>query len=233
MIFLFLLSTWVLQSGDTLMFMENSEIIDRIILDEHVASDSPGQVVIRQAKVSPNKKRYVVHETTQNIENDSILRTKISFYDAEKNRLFEESAAGDRNISFELSDVRDSLFIITSWDHLYRKPVFYVIANGETVEVIKEGEWQRIVSYKMSSNSRYILFHTRNPYYGKPWDYIFFWDLETNNNWDYLFPTCLSCKKARIDLDVDDNGRSEVIHKKEHRIFSREGVLVDIYLKMQ
>jgi hypothetical protein len=212
--------------------MENSEIIDEMILGEYVTGDSSDEMVIRQAKVSPNKKRYFVHESTQNIENDSLLRTKIVFYDAEKNSLREDSAAGDRSISFELSDIRDSLFIITKCDRFYGKPAFFVIMNGETVEVIQEGEWQRIVSYKISPNDRYILFHTRNPYYGKPWDYIYFWDLETSRSWDYLFPTCLSCKKARIDLDVDDSGRSEVIHKKEHRIFSKEGVLVDIYLKI-
>ena len=131
-----------------------------------------------------------------------------------------------------MGTVPASLFIITKCDRFYREPAFIVIRNGETVEVIQEGEWQRIVSYKISANDRYLLFHTRKPYHGKPWDYIFFWDLRTGRNWDYIFPTCLSCKKSRIDLGVDNSGRSEVIHKNEHRIFSKEGVLVDIYLKM-
>ena len=232
MIFIFLLNAWVLQSGDTLMFMENSEIVDRVILNEHVAGDSSGQAVVRQAKISPNQKRYFIHEAVHNVENDSLLRSKISFYDSEKKKLHEESAIGDRNISFELSNVRDSIFVVTYCDRFYREPAFFVIMVGETFEVIKEGEWQRIVSYKISPNDRYIVFHTRKPYHGKLWDYIYFWDLVARRDWDYLFPTCLSCKKARIDLGVDAEGRSEVIHKKEHRIFSKEGVLVDIYMKM-
>lgn len=232
MIILFILSIWVLQSGDTLMFLENSEIIEKIIMGEDIAGDGSNQVVIKQAKVSPNKQRYFVHESIQDIASDSLLRTKISFYDAENTVLYETSAVGDRSISYELSEIRNSLFIVTKWDEIYRNPTLDVIASGEKVEVIKDGEWQRIVSYKISPNDRYILFHTRKPYYGKPWDYIYFWDLKTGRNWDYIFPTCLSCKKSRIDVAVDDSGRAEVIHKKEHRIFSKEGVLVDIYTKM-
>ena len=68
MIFLLLLNAWVLQNGDTLMFMENSEIVARIILGEHVAEDSSGQAVMRQAKVSPNKRRYFIHEAIHNDE---------------------------------------------------------------------------------------------------------------------------------------------------------------------
>jgi hypothetical protein len=189
-------------------------------------------VIIKQAKVSPSEKRCFVHETVQDMENDSLLRTKISFYDAGGSVLFEASAAGDRSISYELSEIRDSLIVITKWDRIYRHPSFDVIKNGEKVELIKDGEWQRIVSYEISPNDRYILFHTRKPYYGKPWDYIYFWDLKTGRTWDYIFPTCLSCKKGRIELGVDDSGQSEVIHKKEHRIFSREGLLLDIFMKM-
>ena len=233
MILIFLLNVLVHQSGDTLMFMENSEIVERVILNEHVAGDSSRQIVVQQAKVSPNKRRYLVYEAVHNIENDSLLHSKISFYDSEKQKLYEESTVGSRHISFELSDVRDSIFVITHCDRFYREPAFFVIMPGETVEVIKEGEWQRIVSYEISSNDKYIVFHTRNPYHGKPWDYIYFWDLETREDWEYLFPTCLSCKKARIFLGVDAEGRAEVVHKKEHRIFSKEGMLLDIFMKMQ
>ena len=117
--------------------MENGEIIDKIIMHEHTVGDSSNQVVIEQAKVSPNKQRYFVHESLQDLENDSLLRTTISFYDAEKTILFETKAMGARSISFELSEIRDSLFIITKCDRFYREPAFIVIRNGETVEVIQ------------------------------------------------------------------------------------------------
>ncbi len=232
MIILLLLSTCVLQRGDTLMFLENNEIVDRVTLGEHLA-DSANQVIIRQAKVSPDKKRYLIHEAVQNVENGSPLSSRISFYDAERNKLHEESTTGERGVAFDLSDVRNSIFIVTYCNRFYREPALFVIVDSETLEVIKQGAWQIIVSYKVSPNDRYILFHTRKPYHGKPWDYIYFCDLETGSDWDYLFPTCLSCKKSRIDLDIDDSGRSKVTHKNEHRIFSKEGVLLDIYLKMQ
>jgi hypothetical protein len=212
--------------------MENSEIVERVILNEHVAGDSAGQAVVQRAKVSPDKKRYFIHEAVHNIENDSLLRSKISFYDSEKKKLHEESALGKRKISYELSEVRDSIFVVTYCDRFYREPELFVITPSDTLEAIRQGEWQRIVSYEISSNDKYIVFHTRNPYHGKPWDYIYFWDLENRSDWKYLFPTCLSCKKARIYLGVDAEGRSEVIHKKEHRIFSKEGTLIDIYMKM-
>lgn len=84
MILIFLLNVLVHQSGDTLMFMENSEIVERVILNEHVAGDSSRQIVVQQAKVSPNKRRYLVYEAVHNIENDSLLHSKISFHDSEK-----------------------------------------------------------------------------------------------------------------------------------------------------
>jgi hypothetical protein len=62
-------------------------------------------------------------------------------------------------------------------------------------------------------------------------DSIYFYDLIAAKDWDYLFPSCLSCKKSRIYLEVDNDGRAEVIHKNEHRVFTSGGILTDIYLR--
>ena len=106
----------------------------------------------------------------------------------------------------------------------------FVFFNSKQREIILvQNKREGIICWVLE----YLLFHTRNPYYDKPWDYIYFCDLETGKSWEYLFPTCLSCKRGRIELEIDDNGRSEVIHRKEHRVFSSKGVLEDIYLKLQ
>jgi len=241
---LFLVCNLVLQNGDTLIFLRNGEVVEKQVLTVKAIEDDQGkQMVSCQAKVSPDNKAYLIHKIKQEVviteeaeletENDTVTSTEILFLNAKKETLYAEQASGTRYISYELSDIYDSLFVLATWDQYYNNPSFSVVKDGEKTEIIKEGDWQRIVSYKISPNKRFILFHTRNPYHGKSWDYIFFYDLYSGHTWDYMFPTCLSCKKGRIELEVDDDGRSEVIHKREHRVFSRDGVIQDIYLKLQ
>ena len=176
---------------------------------------------------------YFVYKAVCKIDNDSVLRAEISVFDAQRNKILEEKTRGSRNLSYELSSLHESLLVVATWDHFFSNPALVVIKGDNRIGVVEEGQWQRVVSYKVAPNNRYLLFHTRNPYHDKSWDYIYFYDLRTSKSWDYIFPTCLSCKKARIDLYVDDNGQSEVIHKNEHRIFSKDGVLKDIFLTLQ
>jgi len=241
---LFLVCNLVFQNGDTIIFMKNGKVIDKQTMTDHTIKDNQReQRVFCLTKVSSDNRFYLVHKTKQEITvvyetgdeiiKDTTTSTEISFLNARKDTLYAEKTSGKRYISYELSDIHNSLFVLTTWDQHNNNPAFYIIKNGEKTEVIKEGTWQRIVSYKVSPNNRFILFHTRNPYHGTLWDYIFFYDLNAGNSWDYIFPTCLSCKKGRIELEIDDNGRSEVIHKQEHRVFSRDGVIQDIYLRLQ
>jgi hypothetical protein len=241
---LFLMCNLVFLNGDTLIFMKNGGVIDQKKLTIHTIRNTQGEKRISlQAKVSPDNRFYLIHETKQeivivqdaghDIRKDTSTSTEISFHNAEMEILYAEKTGDNRYISYELSNIHNSLFVLTTWDEHNNNPAFSIIKDGKKTEIIKEDQWQRIVSYKMSSNNRFLLFHTRNPYHGKPWDYIFFYDRNTGNSWEYIFPTCLSCKKGRIELEIDDNGRSEVIHKKEHRVFSPDGVIQDIYLKLQ
>lgn len=233
MIFL-LVGTVVFQNGDTLFFRSEESCRDTLVLQSGPADDTATVYLVELAKIAPDSGSYFIYSAIyRKSEPESLMSSTITFYDAEKRQLFEEKGEGGRNISFELSGVYDSLCIIASWDQYNNNPSFDVIKGATRKQVVKEGDWQRIVSYKISPNRRYILFHARNPYHGRPWDYIYFYDLDTDNNWDYIFPTCLSCKKARIDLELDENGRSTVIHKQEHRVFSPEGILEDIYLDLQ
>ena len=72
----------------------------------------------------------------------------------------------------------------------------------------------------------------RKRYSRKLWDYLYFIDLQTKQNWEYMFPTCLSCKRTNITLAIDDNGQVEAVHRAEHRVFSSEGKLIDIFLQV-
>ncbi|MBA7544100.1 hypothetical protein ES705_36447 [subsurface metagenome] len=98
--------------------------------------------------------------------------------------------------------------------------------------IINSGDWTRIVDYKLSQNCRYLVFHTRRPYARKLWDYIYFIDLKTKKDWQYLFPICISCKRGKFSLDVNNTGQVDVVYKAEHRIFSKEGKLLDIFIKL-
>lgn len=231
---LFLLGTLVLQNGDTLFFAEDSSYVDTVVMQTWIVENKGAIRVTEKAKVGTDNTIYLIHSAVYGLTApESLLSSTIAFYDAKKNKLLEDKSRGGRNIAYDLSNIHDSLFIVTTWDHQYRKPALYVVKDDKKLEIVKEGDWERIVSYKVSPNNQYIVFHVRNPYHEKPWDYIYFYDLTTGRNWDYLFPSCLSCKKSRIYLTVNNDGRSEVIHKNEHRIFSPDGVLEDIYLKPQ
>jgi hypothetical protein len=231
---LFLIGTLVFQNGDTLFFTRDSSCVDTVVMHTWIVDGRESVRVTEKAKVGPDNTTYLIHSSVYSLTApESLLSSTIKFYDAQKNKLLEETSKGGRNISYDLSNIHDSIFVITTWDRQYGKPALYVVKDDKKIEIVKEGDWERIVSYEVSSNNRYVLFHARNPYHEKPWDYIYFYDLTTGRNWDYLFPSCLSCKKSRIYLKVNNDGRAEVIHKNEHRVFSPDGVLEDIYLKLQ
>jgi hypothetical protein len=233
MITFLLIGLLVHQSGDTIKFMEQDVLVDIMTLQTDQHEDSIGQIVIRKAGVSEDHRRYFIHEASYKGGNEEgeILYSKISFYDAEKNLLWEERVDAPRSISYDYSGIYNGLLVITDWDRHCGYPALSIMGDGEKVEIIKEGDWQQLMDFKISPNGKYLLFHTRNPYSGKIWDYLYFFDLNEGISWDYLFPVCFSCKRGTVDLGVDDSGRSEAVYKGEHRIFSKQGALVDFFLK--
>jgi hypothetical protein len=231
MIFLLVVGTLVFQNGDTIRFIDDGDLVDIIVLGNSIETDSAGRRLARRGKVSDDNRFLSIHEAVYG-SGDEVLTSKVSFYDANRNLLWEERGVGSRSIAHELSGVHNKLFIVGTWEQFSINPTFSVIIDSAKIDLIKEGEWEQVVDYKVSPNGKYFLFHTRNPYNYKTWDYIYFYDLDTRNAWDYLFPTCVSCKRARIDLRVDDEGRAEVVYKNEHRIFSKLGTLEDLFLKL-
>jgi hypothetical protein len=228
---LLLISAVILQDGDSLFILRSNDAVDTLIIAAVVIDSTSGFRLENRVKVADSEDKYCLYEEKYLLEADSLVSTKISFFDEHHTMILEEEIADGRKISFELSNIYDSILVVTTWDYRYGKPSLYVVRDEKRQEVIKEGEWNRIVSYQVSANNRFMIFHMRNPYYDKPWDYVYFYDLATGQDWDYLFPSCLSCKKSRIYLRVDNDGRSEVVHKNEHRVFSAYGVLENIYLK--
>ncbi|UCG92532.1 MAG: hypothetical protein JSV97_02135 [candidate division WOR-3 bacterium] len=226
------LNTLVYQNGDTLFFTVQDSVADTWILGDEIQKvDTLNITIHRKAKISPDGKSFFVFEETHTPNNIQPLQTKIIFYDEEKEKIWEESNDDQRKLSFKLSNVFDSLVIIVDTERNGTLPRLSTYKNREKTVIIEKGEWQRMVNYAVSPHCRYMAFHNRNPYSGKMWDYIYSIDLLSKKNWTYLFPLCLSCKRGKINLTIDNNGTVEVIHKGEHRIFSSEGNLKDFFIK--
>ncbi len=232
MITFFLIGLLVYQNADTLQFIDQDSIVDIIILEDEDCGDSLGRIVVRLGKVSDDHKSYLVYEAMQAGEED-VVQSKISFYDVDKNLVWEELGQEGRNISYDFSGIYGGALVVTIWDRLSSDPDFFVVKDGEKIKIIDKGEWQQLLDYKISPNGQYFLFYTRNPRNGKTWDYLYFYDLVERRDWDYLFPTCMSCKRGWVDINVDDSGRSEAVYKGEHRVFSKAGVLEEIFMKIQ
>lgn len=231
MITLFLVGMLVYQNGDTLQFVTQDSVVDIIILEDSVIVGGTGYVTVRQGKVSEDHTCYLIHEAVI-LDGDEVVRSKVTFLDADKNLLWEEEGEEGRNISYDFCGIYSGIMVVTLWDRHGGYPVFYAIKDGEKVEIIEKGEWQQLLDYKVSPNGRYFFFYARNPYSGKMWDYLYFYDLVERRDWEYLFPTCMSCKRGWVDISIDDGGRAEAVYKGEHRVFSKTGVLEEIFMKI-
>lgn len=234
MFIVFLVATLVYQTGDTLVFMAHDSIVDRWVMGEYIEkSDSTEIQVVKRAKVSLDNEFFLVHEEKRTLDYQH-LQSKISFYDGTKKMLWNDAYEDSTKILFEQSDIYDSLFVVVVSDIFGREPELYMIDRSlQKRIVVEKGTWMRVLSYAISPNCHFFVAHTRRLQFRKPWDYIFFVDLRTEMSWEYLFPACISCKRARISLGVDDYGQVDVVYKAEHRIFSKEGKLVDIYLELE
>ncbi len=232
MIFFFCINVLVFQSGDTLLFEEHGRIVETWVLGEEVDGDSiVRERRIRQAKVSPDNRLFFVHTLVVD-GNYEYVRSEIVFYTAAQEQILREAYKGDEKVLYKSSEVHDSLFIVAVGDKYNKDPYLRTIKDGEETMLFERGTWQRIVSVELSPNNKYLVLHPRKRYSRKLWDYIYFVDLTTKRDWEYQFPTCLSCKRTNISLAVNDDGQVEAIHKAEHRVFSKEGKLIDIFLQI-
>ena len=228
MIMLFMLNIFVYQNGDTLLFTERDSIIDRWILGETFQQiDSLEETIIKNAKISSNNEFFFIHE--EKYAHTAHTQSKIVLYNKYRERVWADSTSDSTFITFELSNIYDSLLIVVTAERNGWLPSLSAVKDSKEEILIERGDWNKIIDYKISPNNRYLLFHNKKPYSGKNWDHIYFIDLETKKEWQYLFPTCVSCKRSRIKLHIDDEGKAELVYKTEHRIFSKEGKLIDIF----
>lgn len=232
MLFLFCISTLVFQSGDTLLFEEHDCIVETWVLGEEVDGDSiVRERRIRQAKVSSDNHRFFIHTLAVD-GNYEYVRSEIVFYTAAQEQILREAYSGGEKVLYKSSEVGDNLFVVAVGDKFNKDPQLRIIKDGEETVIFEHGTWQRIVSVELSPNNEYLALHVRKRYSRKLWDYIYFIDLTTKQDWEYQFPTCLSCKRTNISLAVNDDGQVEAVHKAEHRVFSKEGKLIDIFLQI-
>lgn len=222
----------VFQQGDTLRFLKNNEVIDQWLLFEDPQNQSSDHLVYtRRSKVSVDSSHFFIYEEERHTLTDSVF-TKITLYNAGQVKLWEKCMRKGRRISFYLTDIYKDIIILVTTNSGHTNPSLEIIINKKKKEIIKENEWHRIIRYAISPNMQYLVLHVKNPHNKKMWDYIYFVDIDTYDNWTYLFPICVSCKRKKIELAVYDNGKSEVIYKGEHRVFSKQGKLIDIYRKL-
>ncbi len=219
----------VFQYGDTLKFYKNDSLIDQWILKSGEIEN--GGYFTQRVKVSSDNKKFLFYEEKDFPASDSIY-TKLTVYSADKKKIWTRIKNGKRKICLDLTQIYPDKIILFTTDRLNSFPIMEVVKNKNTDKLVDMRGWKSIVNYEISANGRYCLFHTRKPYNNKMWDYIYFVDLESNKDWEYLFPFCFSCKRGNLALKVDDDGKSEVIYKNEHRIFDKEGNLIDVFVKL-
>ncbi len=220
----------VFQSGDTLKFYSRDSLVYEWILNE--GKEIEGGYYIKKAKVSPDNRQFLLYEENDFPQQESIY-TRLTLYDAERKKIWSRVEERGRKFCFELTKLDMDRIIIFTTKRSGESPVMEIIKDNQLKRKIDLKEWTRVVNYEFSPNGRYILFQVKKPYNYKLWDYIYFIDLKTNKTWEYLFPFCFSCKRGRIDLRVDDEGKSEVIYRNEHRIFDKNGNLIDVFVKLE
>ena len=222
----------VFHQADTLKFVKGDSVIDKWVLDEKIEKTDLGTVIhSKKSKVSQDNKYFIYYEEEYYSKRDSFVTT-LSLYDARKRKLWERSPENNRKISFYLTNIYKDFVILVTTDNYNLNPSLKFIKDKKVKEIIKEKEWQRIVKYEFSPNIQYLLLHVKNPYNTKMWDYVHCIDLKSKKTWTYLFPICVSCKKYKLDLSIDNNGKAQVIYKNRHRIFSKNGTLIDIFIKL-
>jgi len=225
-------ATLVYQQGDTLRFMAGDSLVATSVMSAETVLEPVARSVVTKAKTSAEHDRYFVYQETYFLHNDSII-TSLTLYSSDQKKLWQRACDNDRRISYELTDLHNNILVLVTMDRDNANPRLEFIQNQKERTVIKENQWQRITEYTISPNDRFIVLHVKNPYQGKIWDYVYFIDLKTNKTWSYLFPICVSCKRSRLEMKVDDEGVTEVIYKNEHRLFSRNGTLTDVLIKTE
>lgn len=228
-VIVWLLSVTVRTNNDTLYFIARDTILDQWVLNEQaLIKDSLGITFVEKVKIANENTRFLFYQEEYD-RNSGASQSTLHLYTAEKKSQWSAHYRDARRVQFDLCSLHGDLLIVADSDLNGKNTGIHVIKNGESISLISAGQWLRVVNYALSSDHRYILFHTHRLHRGSVWDFLYFQDISTGHDWEYFFPVCLSCKKTPITLYVEDNGQSEVVYKQEHRVFSKEGELLEIF----
>jgi hypothetical protein len=229
------ISAVVFQEGDTLFFSSSGASLDTVVLADSEITDNGREIVItRKAKVSPDSTHFFLFNERYFRHNDSIA-TELAIYDAGKKLRWRESQTGDTVISFGLTKIFGPYvaLAVTAKDNTRPGIDFIDTRTFKRRTIIKRGQWPLIVNWELSPNLRHLALYARKRVNGKTEDFIYSRDLETDLDWSYLFPICLSCRRGAINLYPGNQGQVDVKYKNEHRIFSNTGELIDFYLETE
>ncbi len=229
MLILIIVSNIILLKEDSLLFMNKDKIVDVWTIEYHEPITINSIVHHRRVKISDDGQYFFIYYSQYDTAWNH-LSSEIKFYNVTGKMLLSETRQSDKIISFELTNIENNTIIMVEWSPSSEDPQLSVIKGKKIKIPIKKGDWKRVVSYDLSLNGQYLAVHVRNPYMNKLWDYIYFSNLKTGDSWQYLFPLCLSCKRTKINVAVDDNGQTDVEYKGEHRVFSKDGVFIDFYI---
>lgn len=226
------LNVLVFQNADTLNFVKGDSIIEQWVMSEDCTTTDLGTLIYTtKSMVSDDNKHFLFCEEKYYSAPDSHY-AKLTFYDAYKKKIWVRSSDSGRRILFYLSAIYDDIVTIVTTDKYNARPSLHLIKDKKMKTIVADDKWYRLKKYAFSSNMTYLVLHVKNPYMNKTWDYIHFIDMKNGKEWTYLFPICVSCKRQKIDVSVDNRGITKVVHKGEHRIFSKDGRLTDIYIKL-
>ena len=229
MLLIFLISNLVFLQEDSLIFKRGDEVIDVWWLEFYLPETVDATIHYRRAKINPDQNFFIISYEQYDKENN-VLRSEIELYDARQRLKVKRIFNDGRIVFFDLmQNSGDKLFLVEQ-----PKDSQYIALNmyeGKKSKVMVPGdEWKRIVSFVISPNQKYLAAHVRKPYMNELWDHVYFRDIKTGQTWQYRFPLCLSCKRTRINLEVDDQGQTDIEYKGEHRVFSKEGNFIDYYI---
>lgn len=226
------LNMLVFLETDTLLFRKDDAVVDRWYIGEKTEHTSSGALrTTTHAVVADDHTRFLYFREAYLPDTDSLF-SQLTLYRADGHQVWQRTAPPGRTHARFLSELVDDEVVVVTTNQYGAAPSMERISSTAIDTIFREGDWYRLSAYAFSPNRRFIVMHVKNPYREKVWDYIHFIDLQTGSTWSYLFPICVTCKRYKhIDVSVDNDGISEVVYKGEHRIFSREGVLIDVFIK--
>jgi len=230
-----LVAAAVFQNGDTLFFSVPGRTADTLVLTQKTEiSDSGEVVVMEKARVAQDRGHYFVYTEKYFRRIDSIA-TGLTLYDADRHLLAHEEHAGGERISFDLTKIYNDFLALCVTGKVNTQPglVFIDFKTLRPREIIPRGQWPAILKYELSPDFRYLALQARKRQGNQVVDYIYSRDLQIGTDWSYLFPTCLSCKRGVLHLKIDNDGRVDAEYKKEHRIFSNTGSLINVYYEKE